>query len=63
LAVPLSSEQTASYPDNLEAANRAHVRCVYDRHGGNLSQAAAALGVSRNTTRKYLVDPSRPAST
>jgi len=59
LSVPLPEKPEASYPDNLEAAVRAHVRCVYERHGGNLSQAAAALGVSRNTARKYLADLNR----
>ena len=63
LAVPLSEEQAASYPDNLEAAIRAHVRRVFENRGRNLSQAAAALGVSRNTARKYLADANRPSST
>ena len=54
LAVPLPLEQATRYPDNLDAAVRVHMRSVYDRHGGNLSRAAEALGVSRNTVRKHL---------
>ncbi len=62
LILPLAAP-SAGYPDNLEGATQAHVRRVYEKHGKNLSQAAAALGISRNTTRKYLVDPSRPDAT
>ncbi len=53
LILPLA-EPSAGYPDNLEGATQAHVRRVYEKNGNNLSQAAAALGVSRNTARKYL---------
>lgn len=31
-----------------------YVRSAVDRHGGNLSQAAAALGIHRNTLRSKL---------
>ena len=41
-------------PDNLEAATRLHVRRVYEKYGQNLTRAAEALDVSRNTVRKYL---------
>ena len=41
-------------PDNLEAATRLHVRRVYEKCGQNLTRAAEALDVSRNTVRKYL---------
>ena len=41
-------------PDNLEAATRIHVRRVYEKCGQNLTRAAEALDVSRNTVRKYL---------
>lgn len=58
-----SSAPSAGYPDNLDGATQAHVRRVYEKNGCNLSQAAAALGVSRNTARKYLVDLNRPDST
>jgi DNA-binding NtrC family response regulator len=60
--MPLAAP-SAVCPDNLEAATREHVQRVYDRCGGNLSHAAAALGVSRNTARKYLADANRPVST
>ena len=41
-------------PDRLDDAIRLHVRRVYDKCGQNLSRAAEALDVSRNTVRKYL---------
>ena len=33
---------------------RIHVRRVYDKYGQNLSKAAEALKVARNTAKKYL---------
>ena len=41
-------------PDRLEDATRLHVRRVYEKYGQNLTRAAEALDVSRNTVRKYL---------
>ena len=41
-------------PDRLEDAIRFHVRSVYEKYGKNLTRAAEALDVSRNTVRKYL---------
>ena len=41
-------------PDKLEDAMRLHVRRVYEKYGENLTRAAEALDVSRNTVRKYL---------
>lgn len=41
-------------PDKLEDAIRLHVRRVCEKCGGNVTRAAEALGVSRNTVRKYL---------
>ena len=41
-------------PDRLEDAIRLHVRSVYEKYGKNLTRAAEALDVSRNTVRKYL---------
>ena len=41
-------------PDKLDDAIRLHVRRVYEKYGQNVSRAAEALGVSRNTARKYL---------
>ena len=54
LAMPQVPDRPADLPDNLEAAIRLHVRNVFEKCGGNLSKAASALGVSRNTARKYL---------
>ena len=41
-------------PDKLDDAVRLHVRRVYEKYGQNLTRAAEALDVSRNTVRKYL---------
>ena len=41
-------------PDRLEDAMKLHVRRVFEKYGQNLTRAADALGVSRNTARKYL---------
>ncbi len=41
------------FPDNLEEATRLHVRRVFEKCDRNLTRAAAALDISRNTVRKY----------
>ncbi|MGN0845337.1 MAG: sigma 54-interacting transcriptional regulator [Kiritimatiellia bacterium] len=41
-------------PDKLEDAIRLHIRRVYEKYRENLTRAAEALDVSRNTVRKYL---------
>ena len=41
-------------PDELDAVIRWHVRRVFDKYGQNLSRAAQALKVARNTAKKYL---------
>ena len=41
-------------PDELEAAIWTHIRRVYDKYEHNLTRAAKALNVARNTVRKYL---------
>lgn len=43
-------------PDRLtlEQAEADHIRRVFDAHGGNVSQTAAALGIERSTLRKKL---------
>ena len=41
-------------PDEMEAAMRIHVRRIFNKYGQNLSKAAEALKVARNTVRKYL---------
>ena len=50
----VSSPAAEEPPDKLEDAIRLHVRRVYGKCGQNLSRAAEALDVSRNTVRKYL---------
>jgi DNA-binding NtrC family response regulator/tetratricopeptide (TPR) repeat protein len=40
--------------DSLDQAMRDHVRAVLDQTGGNISQAATTLGISRNTLRARL---------
>lgn len=47
-------DERASDPDELDAVIRLHVRRVFDKYGQNLSKASSALGVARNTVRKYL---------
>ena len=37
---------------SLDEVMRAHMQNVLDRHGGNISRASSALGVSRNTVLK-----------
>ena len=46
--------KTGRIPDKLEDAIRLHVRRVYEKYGENLTRAAEALDLSRNTVRKYL---------
>lgn len=56
-AALLADIQTSSagvMPDSLEEATRLHVRHVYEKYEKNLTRAAQALEVSRNTVRKYL---------
>ena len=40
--------------DELDEAIRQHIRRVYAKYGENVSKAAAALKITRNTLRKYL---------
>ena len=48
------SDSPAAAPDELDVAIRQHVRRVYAKYGENVSKAAAALKITRNTLRKYL---------
>ncbi len=41
-------------PDPLKDAIKLHVRRVFEKYDQNLTRAAKALEVSRNTVRKYL---------
>ena len=47
-------DSPAAAPDELDVAIRQHVRRVYAKYGENVSKAAAALKITRNTLRKYL---------
>lgn len=48
-----SPEAPCAHSDRLADVTRLHVRRVLGKHGGNVSRAADALGVSRNTVLKY----------
>ena len=50
----LSAKPNEDIPDDLETAIRTHVRRVYDKYEHNLTRAAKALDVARNTVHKYL---------
>ena len=50
----LSVKPNEDIPDDLETAIRTHVRHVYDKYEHNLTRAAKALNVARNTVHKYL---------
>jgi transcriptional regulator with PAS, ATPase and Fis domain len=40
--------------DNLEDAVKGHITAVLEKHGGNITTAAKALGITRNTLKKHL---------
>ena len=50
----LLPQETVEAPDDLEEATRLHVKRVCEKYSHNITKAADALGVSRNTVRKYL---------
>ena len=50
----LLPQNKVEVPDNLEEAIRLHVVHVCEKYCNNITKAANALGVSRNTVRKYL---------
>ena len=49
-----AGEEGAQRSDELEAVVQAHVKGVFVKYGRNVSRAAAALGISRNTMRRHL---------
>ena len=49
-----SQAPAGAFPDDLESAMRLHVRAIVEKCGGNKSQAAQRLGITRTTLRKYL---------
>jgi transcriptional regulator of acetoin/glycerol metabolism len=54
---PASNAADSRAPDNLEQHARLLVKQVLQAHGGNVSQAARALGISRQTLYKKLKQP------
>ena len=54
LNAALLPQQDTEVPDSLEEAMRLHVKRVCEKYSPNITKAAEALGVSRNTVRKYL---------
>ena len=54
LNAALLPKDNIEIPDNLEEAMRLHVVHVCEKYCNNITKAANALGVSRNTVRKYL---------
>lgn len=47
------SEPTET-PDDLDSVVTRHVRSVYEKYGRNVTKAASALNITRNTLRKYI---------
>ena len=54
LNAALLPKDNVEIPDNLDEAMRLHVMHVCEKYCNNITKAANALGVSRNTVRKYL---------
>ncbi|MDO5317681.1 MAG: sigma-54 dependent transcriptional regulator [bacterium] len=46
--------EKSNVPDELDEVIRWHIKKVYQKYGQNVSKAAAALKITRNTLRKYL---------
>ena len=60
-AVPAPSE-TTTVGDRLDDVERAHVRCVLARMGGNKRQAARVLGISRSRLDRLMGEQGRMAA-
>lgn len=54
LNAALIPQDKMEVPDNLEEAIRLHVKRVCEKYSHNITKASEAMGVSRNTVRKYL---------
>ena len=54
LNAALLPQENTEWPDNLEEATRCHVKRVCEKYSNNITKAAEALRLSRNTVRKYL---------
>jgi transcriptional regulator of acetoin/glycerol metabolism len=57
---PLARELAEGRIPTIEAAERELVRMAVERASGNLSQAALALGISRQTLYNKLKEPAKP---
>ena len=60
-AIGASAEAADAAPDSLHALLAQRVRCVHRELGGNVSQTARRLGVSRNTVYRALRPQAGPA--
>ena len=54
LNAALLPQENTEWPDNLEEATRLHIKRVCEKYCHNITKASEALGLSRNTVRKYL---------
>ena len=54
LNAALLPQDSVDIPDDLEEATRLHVKRVCEKFSHNITKASEAIGVSRNTVRKYL---------
>ena len=54
LNAALLPQDSVDIPDDLEEATRLHVKRVCEKFSHNITKASEAMGVSRNTVRKYL---------
>jgi transcriptional regulator with GAF, ATPase, and Fis domain len=54
LNAALLPQENVELPDDLEEATRLHVKRVCEKYSHNITKASEAMGVSRNTVRKYL---------
>ena len=54
LNAALLPQEKQDIPDDLEEVTRLHVKRVCEKFSHNITKAAEAMGVSRNTVRKYL---------
>jgi ActR/RegA family two-component response regulator len=62
MMINIMPTQVTNYPDNLKEMNVQSVRRVYEKCGKNVSKAAQALGVARNTVTGYLDTVCRQAT-
>ncbi len=53
-ANPAAGPGSAEWPERLDDLTRLHVRRVYEKHNKNIAQTVTALGIARNTVKKWL---------